>query len=67
MIGPGKYDDICTRIREELQAEGVVLIVCRGVRGMGFSAQLTGEMLAKFPNVLREIANQMDEDAKVVN
>src|SRR5205085_1646492 len=38
-IGPGQYDDLCTRVREESQAQAVVLIVLGGNKGNGFSMQ----------------------------
>lgn len=38
-IGPGRYDDELTELREKIGAEGAILIVYNGQRGSGFSAQ----------------------------
>ena len=42
-IGPGKYDDLCTLLRERAgigeQGGGVLVIVLGGNRGNGFSCQ----------------------------
>lgn len=42
--GPGKYDAEATLVREQTQAQAVVLIVCNGNRGSGFSVQAHGDM-----------------------
>lgn len=62
MIGPGKYDDLCTRIRSETKASGVILIVLGGNRGEGFSAQLTPEATAKISPMLRHLADSIEAD-----
>lgn len=36
-LGPGKYDDLCTYVREKAKAEGAIVIVYGGERGQGFS------------------------------
>ncbi len=38
-VGPGKYDDLCTYVREQANAEAVILIVLGGNKGSGFSCQ----------------------------
>lgn len=40
MIGPGKYGEECEQLRQQLDAEGVLLIVLKGKQGTGFSAHL---------------------------
>lgn len=58
--GPGKYDEYCTKFREELQAEGLVLIVFNGKFGQGFEAQLSPEAYMTLPEVLRSVADQVE-------
>jgi hypothetical protein len=41
MIGPGKYDQYATLVREATNAQGVVVIVFEGDQGNGFSVQAT--------------------------
>lgn len=41
-FGPGKYDDIVTRIRNETKARGVLLLIVGGTKGRGFSAATMG-------------------------
>jgi hypothetical protein len=62
-IGPGKYDEECTRARVATGAVGVVLIVIEGKRGSGFSVQvhdvadLQPGVLA---NMLRTVADELE-------
>lgn len=63
--GPGKYDDACTAARESTGAAAVVLIVVNGKKGSGMSVQAEGADLgALLPVLLRNIADQLDEDLK---
>jgi hypothetical protein len=39
MIGPGKYDPVCTVAREATKAEVAIVIIINGDKGSGFSAQ----------------------------
>jgi hypothetical protein len=66
MNGPGKYDDACTAARETTGAAGALLIIFEGEKGHGFSAQLPVEALVQIPTVLREIADQIEEDARAL-
>ena len=61
-IGPGKYDDLCTQVREQTEAEGAIVAVFNGKRGTGFSVQGTVEVHLKLPSILREMANQIERD-----
>jgi hypothetical protein len=61
--GPGKYDDVCTVARVSTQAEAVVLIVCAGNKGSGFSCQSIGKKVHRLPELLRAVADQIEEDA----
>jgi NAD(P)H-dependent flavin oxidoreductase YrpB (nitropropane dioxygenase family) len=62
MIGPGKYDDLCTKVREEAGALGVILIVVQGDKGGGFSCQLPLDVMLCVPEILRDIAQQIEGD-----
>ena len=55
-VGPGKYDDLCTLVREHTQAEGVILIVTNGQHGNGFSMQAPLDLHAALPAVLESLA-----------
>lgn len=63
MIGPGKYDALCTEVREKTKAAGgVILMVFGGERGDGFSVQTTVDVLVTLPRLLREVARQIEKD-----
>jgi hypothetical protein len=64
--GPGRYDVLCTEVREKTEADGVVLMVFNGNKGQGFSCQLTPLLTHLIPNLLREVADQIEEDMKGV-
>ena len=59
-IGPGKYDDVCTEIREKTEAVGVVMIVVEGNKGSGFSCQAPLEVTIKLPQILRQMADDIE-------
>jgi hypothetical protein len=63
-LGPGKYDDLCTEAREKSKGRGAILIILEGGKGMGFSVQAQIEDLLKLPNILRFIADGIEEDLK---
>ena len=60
-FGPGKYDELVTEIRRKAQAAGVLLLVVDGNRGSGFSAQLSLELTLSLPEILRDIAKQIED------
>ena len=61
-LGPGKYDDLCTRAREEAGAESCVLIITNGKKGSGFSMQTANlTHLVTLPQVLRNVANEIEK------
>jgi hypothetical protein len=72
-LGPGKYDDLCTDIREyvglggsELQSGGgVILIVIGGDRGNGFSCQADLETTLLLPDLLEDMAKQIRESSEI--
>jgi hypothetical protein len=60
-LGPGKYDEQCTQVREETKAIGVCLLVFDGLKGSGFSVQTEDfRLLAMLPQILRDTANQIE-------
>jgi hypothetical protein len=63
--GPGKYDDLCTEVREKTEAEGVILMVFGGNEGQGFSCQLSPILTHMVPHLLREVADQIEEDMRM--
>jgi hypothetical protein len=60
-LGPGKYDELCTKAREDAKADGLVMIVLYGELGSGFSCQATPEITANLPQLLRTVAKQIEE------
>jgi hypothetical protein len=62
MLGPGKYDDLCTHVREQAHADGVVLIIANGARGSGFSVQAPIDVHAALPAVLESLAESIRAD-----
>lgn len=65
MHGPGKYDEICTAARQMAGPfSEAVLIIRNGFAGHGFSVQATGETIMHLPNILREMADQIENDLR---
>lgn len=61
--GAGKYDDLCTVVRERSEAQGAIVIVLGGNLGSGFSVQANIETLSQLPEMLETIAKQMRQSA----
>lgn len=61
-VGPGKYDDLATYVREKAEAKGVVLIVIGGPEGPGFSVQGDLATMVMLPSMLRAMADQIEAD-----
>jgi hypothetical protein len=61
-VGPGKYDAECSVAQKATNAASVILIVLGGDRGDGFSVQATPEIIWAMPDMLREIAKQLEID-----
>jgi hypothetical protein len=66
MIGPGKYDDIATDVRERTKAKGVIVIVFDGDRGTGFSMQADLVTTLVVPDILDSVAMQIRRDVPSV-
>jgi len=61
-LGPGKYDELCTLVREETRAEAALVIIINGKKGSGFSCQSEHfDALLKLPELLEDIAKQIRE------
>ena len=65
-LGPGKYDDVCTMVAEQVgigeQGGGVIVIVLGGNKGNGFSCQADLRTTLLLPDMLEEIARQIRGD-----
>jgi hypothetical protein len=60
--GPGRYDDLCTYVRERSKGDGAVVMIFGGQHGNGFSVQVAKPLLENLPTLLREMADDMDAD-----
>ena len=58
-VGPGKYDDLCTEVREQTEAEGVAIIVINGKHGSGFSVQAAEYITLGLPDLLEHMAKDI--------
>jgi hypothetical protein len=61
-IGPGKYDALCTHVRVESGATGVLLIVFGGKNGDGFSCQAPLDLTLRLPELLEDVAAGIRRD-----
>jgi hypothetical protein len=64
MFGPGKYDDVCTIVRERVGINdntggGVILIVIGGNKGSGFACQADPMVTLALPAMLEHVVHQM--------
>ena len=66
MMGPGKHDDLCTYVREQLglgETGGVMLIVLHPTKELnGFSCQADFRTTMAMPEILEAVAQQIRED-----
>lgn len=63
-IGQGKYDDLCTYVRAQTQAAGVIVLVIDGAKGSGFSCQADLPTTLRVPDMLEHMAAQIRADMK---
>lgn len=62
-LGPGKYDDVCTHVRELAGAETAVVIIVNGKLGSGFSVQSRDPTFDRtVPGLLETLAAQIRAD-----
>ena len=66
MLGAGKYDDLCTRVRVSAGARGAIVVVFGGKAGDGFSCQADLETTLALPTILRTMADSIEQSAKVL-
>jgi hypothetical protein len=65
MLGPGKLDDWCTKIRAATGAAGVIVIAVGPTpETRGFSSQLDLPDMLVLPDMLESIAAQIRADLK---
>lgn len=63
MLGPGVYDDACTKAREMTEGNTVILIVLNGKSGHGLSIHSCNPMIqVEVPGMLRKIADGIEKD-----
>lgn len=65
MIGPGKYDDECTELRDKIKGE-IVLLVVDGIKGTGFAVQMSLINMGQLPKILRSMADSIEYDYKKI-
>jgi hypothetical protein len=67
-LGPGKYDDLCTYVSEQVgigeHGGGVIVIVLGGNKGNGFSCQADLRTTMLLPDMLEEMARQIRADVE---
>jgi hypothetical protein len=63
-LGPGKYDDLATYVRQKAKARGVVLIVVDGNKGGGFAVQTELGLVLPLPAMLRKIADDIEQSGE---
>jgi hypothetical protein len=64
---PGKYDAECTILRESTKARGAIAIVFEGTKGNGFSIQADLLTLLRLPEILRNVADDIEKDTADIN
>ena len=63
-LGPGKYDDLATLVRERATAQGVIVMVFGGKHGGGFSVQADAATTLALPMLLRRVADDIERDLR---
>ncbi len=63
-LGPGKYDALCTLVREQSQGLAVAIIVVHGKLGSGFALQGLPDVITVLPGALRLLADEIEADVK---
>lgn len=61
-LGAGKYDDLCTYVREQSGAHGAIVIIFGGHKGGGFSVQADMTVQSQIPEILEHVARTMRAD-----
>lgn len=63
-LGPGKYDALCTLVRQRAHARAALVIVLEGSSGTGFSMQAPPDVTFSLPEILRTVADEIDASFK---
>lgn len=61
-LGEGKYDDLCTLVRERAKAHGAIVLVLGGEHGSGFSVQADLATQVALPDLLETMASMIRAD-----
>jgi hypothetical protein len=61
-IGPGKYDLLCTYVREKTDAQAAAVVVLKAGGGAGFSVQCPREFSPMLVNIFRHVADQIEKE-----
>jgi hypothetical protein len=64
IFGPGKYDKLCTLIRDRAHARGACVIVIDGGQGSGFSVQMPLGLYPALIHALRAAADEIEADLR---
>jgi hypothetical protein len=63
VLGPGKYDELCTIARETTDAVCAIVVVIGGSKGSGFSVQTRHPIDAStLATILETVARQLRKD-----
>lgn len=62
--GGGKYGDLAGAVHGATGADAVMLIVLKGVDGSGFSVVGNEDVLERLPELLRTMANEIENDTR---
>jgi hypothetical protein len=58
-MGPGKYDPVCTHVRESMKARAACVIIIGGEFGDGFSVQADAITMLRLAALLEDTAAQI--------
>jgi len=61
-FNPGKYDAVCTAVREETKADGVLLVIWGGPKGNGLSWDGNMFITMAMPDLLETLAKIIRDD-----
>jgi hypothetical protein len=61
---PGKYDDLCTHVREETKADGVLVVIWGGEKGNGLSWDGNMFITLAMPDLLETLAKIIRHDMR---
>jgi hypothetical protein len=62
--GPGKYDEAASQVRKTTGARAVIVIVIGGRDGSGFSVQAEEGVVLNIQEILRNVADQIEQDVE---